>query len=174
MHSCKQVFACMCQRRRARTHARAHARAHARMTWGEPIPSADAEGWMAPWSGLVPPGAPARRLARQSLRRAPAGARRGCRAPTSAPKLGLTPPVLAQMWERRAAVPVQMWEGRAESSCKSGSGEPSTGANVAGVSPFSAGADEGTVRTEPSCFESDRSSSPRSAVPATKSGCSAS
>ncbi len=36
-----------------------------------------------------------------------------------------------------------MWEGRAESSSRCERGEPSTGANVAGVSPFSPGADAG-------------------------------
>ena len=42
-------------------------------------------------------------------------------------------PVPVQMWEQ---VPVQMWEQRAQSRCRCGRGEPSPGADVAGVATY--------------------------------------
>ena len=44
-------------------------------------------------------------------------------------------PVPAQMWQGASPVLVQMWPGWAQSWCRYGSGEPSPGADVAGVSP---------------------------------------
>ena len=43
-----------------------------------------------------------------------------------------------QMWQGRAQFPARMWQGRAQSQCRCGRGEPSCGADVAGVTPVAA------------------------------------